>query len=187
MFALLYHEVDTMQMLITLQERFDSPVRAWANLLDIHAKGKLKRRRHVVNVCTWCCFTKEATTLMHCLHIGLTTWGWSSKPAWQCWATLAMSTSSGYFWLSFRDFEFHPSYLLQPHFAVQKPSHIDLCMLRGRSAGALLFRLYWYGWETHGDETGVLDMHCFSCNSFGSIKQFYGILLKWLHMESTSR
>lgn len=26
-----------------LEERFDSPVRAWANLLDIHAKGKLKR------------------------------------------------------------------------------------------------------------------------------------------------
>lgn len=26
------------------QERFDSPIRAWANLLDIHAKGKLKRR-----------------------------------------------------------------------------------------------------------------------------------------------
>eukprot|EP00435_Cladocopium_sp_Y103_P024001 s717_g5.t2 len=27
-----------------LEERFDSPVRAWANLLDIHAKGKLKRK-----------------------------------------------------------------------------------------------------------------------------------------------
>lgn len=27
-----------------LEERFDSPIRAWANLLDIHAKGKLKRK-----------------------------------------------------------------------------------------------------------------------------------------------
>ncbi|CAJ1345587.1 unnamed protein product [Effrenium voratum] len=27
-----------------LEERFGSPVRAWANLLDIHAKGKLKRK-----------------------------------------------------------------------------------------------------------------------------------------------
>lgn len=27
-----------------LEARFDSPVRAWANLLDLHAKGKLKRR-----------------------------------------------------------------------------------------------------------------------------------------------
>eukprot|EP00439_Symbiodinium_sp_Y106_P016538 s242_g2.t1 len=30
--------------LLRAQARFDSPVRAWANLLDLHAKGKLKRR-----------------------------------------------------------------------------------------------------------------------------------------------
>ncbi|CAE7358013.1 VPS54 [Symbiodinium sp. CCMP2456] len=30
--------------LLRTQARFDSPVRAWANLLDLHAKGKLKRR-----------------------------------------------------------------------------------------------------------------------------------------------